>query len=57
MSLGEAEVNQGRNTSSDPFTAPDRKVDIRLHGKGNSNSHGARPVSYHHLDDKADLDQ
>jgi hypothetical protein len=21
-----------------------RKVDIRLHGKGNSNSHGARPV-------------
>ena len=22
----------------------DRKVDIRLHGKGNSNSHGARPV-------------
>ena len=22
----------------------DRKVDVRLHGKGNSNSHGARPV-------------
>ena len=25
------------------FHAP-RKVDMRLHGKGNSNSHGARPV-------------
>ena len=24
--------------------ACDRKVDIRLPGKGNSNSHGARPV-------------
>ena len=23
---------------------PDRKVDVRLPGKGNSNSHGARPV-------------
>ena len=22
-----------------------RKVDVRLHGKGNSNSHGARPVN------------
>ena len=28
-----------------------RKVDIRLPGKGNSNSHGARPVYQNHLDD------
>ena len=28
-----------------------RKVDIRLPGTGNSNSHGARPVHYNHLDD------
>ena len=34
-----------------------RKVDIRLHGKENSKSHGARPVYYNHLDDKVDLDQ
>jgi len=26
------------------FTGPSRKVDARLPGKGNSNSHGARPV-------------
>jgi hypothetical protein len=26
-----------------------RKVDIRLPGKGNSNSHGARPVHQKHL--------
>ena len=26
------------------FRPPYRKVDVRLHGKGNSNSHGARPV-------------
>ena len=37
--------------------APDRKVDIRLHGKGNSSSHGARPVYKNHLDDKEDSDQ
>ena len=29
-----------------------RKVDIRLPGKGNSNSHGSRPVHYNDLDDK-----
>ena len=28
-----------------------RKVDIRLPGKGNSDSHGARPFYYNHLDD------
>ena len=28
-----------------------RKVDIRLLGKENSNTHGARPVYYNHLDD------
>ena len=27
------------------------KADIRLPGKGNSNSHGARPVHQNHLDD------
>ena len=26
------------------FEERHRKVDIKLHGKGNSNSHGARPV-------------
>ena len=26
-----------------PCPSPDRKVDVRLPGKGNSNSHGARP--------------
>jgi len=34
-----------------------RKVDIMLHGKGNSNSHGARPVYSNHLDEKVDSDQ
>ena len=34
----------------------DRKVDIKLHGKGNSNSNGARPVYQNHLDDKVDSD-
>ena len=27
------------------------KVDIRIPGKGNSNSHGAGPVYYNHLND------
>jgi hypothetical protein len=27
-----------------------RKVDVRLPGKGNANSHGARPVYKNHLD-------
>jgi len=31
-----------------------RKVDIRLPGKGNSNSHGARPVYRNHLDETAE---
>jgi hypothetical protein len=34
-----------------------RKVDITLHGKGNSNSHGARPVYWNRLDDSVDSDQ
>ena len=34
-----------------------RKVDIRLPGKGISNSDGARPVHSSHLDDEADSDQ
>ena len=33
-----------------------RKVDVRPPGKGNSNSHGARPVYYNHLDDSVDSD-
>ena len=34
-----------------------RKVGIRLPEKGNSNSHGARPVYYNHHDDEVDPDQ
>ena len=39
------------------FPGCTRKVDIRLHGKGNSNSHGARPVYSNHVDDTVDSDQ
>ena len=35
-------------TSSDVIARLPRKVDIRLPGKGNSNSHGARPVHQKH---------
>jgi len=34
-----------------------RKVDVRLPGKGTSNSHGARPVHLNHHDDSVDSDQ
>ena len=34
-----------------------RKVHIRLPGKGNSDSHGARPIYQNHLDDSGDSDQ
>ena len=34
-----------------------RKVDVKLPGKRNSNSHGPRPVHQNHLDDKVDPDQ
>jgi hypothetical protein len=34
-----------------------RKVDIRLPGKGNSTSHGAKPVYENHLDDYVDSGQ
>ena len=34
-----------------------REVDIRLHGKGNSNFHGARPVYLNHPDNQVDSDQ
>jgi hypothetical protein len=37
--------------------AEPRKVDARLPGKRNSNSHGARPVYQNHLDDREDSDQ
>ena len=33
------------------------KRDVRLPGKGNLTSHGARPVHLHHLDNTVDLDQ
>ena len=37
---------QGQGLRVEPAEVEDvtRKVDIRLPGKGNSNSHGARPV-------------
>ena len=34
-----------------------RQIDMKLHGKRNSNSHGARPVYSNHLEDKVDSDQ
>ena len=34
-----------------------RGVHVRLHGKGNSNFHGARPVYQNDLDDEVDSDQ
>jgi len=34
-----------------------RKVDVKLPGKGNSNSRGARPVYKNHFDDSVDSDQ
>jgi len=34
-----------------------RKVDVRLPGKGNSNSHDARPVHLNHHVDLVDSDQ
>ena len=34
-----------------------RKVDVRLPGKGNPNSHGARPGPPNHHDDEVDSDQ
>ena len=36
---------------------PTGRVDIRLPGKGNSNSHGARSVHYNHLVDQVDSEQ
>ena len=39
------------------WTKRPRKVDARLPGTGNSNSHGARPVHFDHLDDQVDSDQ
>ena len=47
-----AAAGGGRDLSvSPPVLEPFRTVDTRLHGKGNSNSHGARPVYSNHLDD------
>ena len=44
-------------TTSARWSICSRKVDIRLPGTGNSNSHGARPVFSIHLDDSVDSDQ
>ena len=41
----------GRCANSSGVAYRGRKVDIRLPGKGNSNSHGARPVYQNHLED------
>ena len=40
-----------RTSSPEPFSPVCRKVNIRLPRKGNSNSHGARPVQQNRLDD------
>ena len=53
LARGAPDVEKGvRGVQTSP-----RKVDIRLHGKGTSNSHGARPVYQNHLDDQVDSDQ
>ena len=36
---------------------PNKNVDTRLPGKGDSNSHSARPVNQNHLDEKVDSEQ
>ena len=41
MKLSSEWASQGMNRLS--FSSANRKVDVRLLGKGNSNSHGARP--------------
>ena len=46
-----------RKASDKPDDLQHRKVDIRLPGKGNSNSRGARPVYQSHHGDKVDSDQ
>ena len=38
------------------FIFRSRKVDVSLPGKGNSNSHGARPVYQNHVDDEVASD-
>ena len=43
--------------NSQPLSYRHRKVDIRLHRKGNSSSHGVRPVYSSHVDDKVDSDK
>jgi hypothetical protein len=45
----------GRSRSS--LSRSSVSVDVRLSGKGNSNSHAARPVYLNHLDDEVDSDQ
>jgi len=46
-----------RHAAWDPLIFLALEVDIRLPGKGNSNSHGARPVYKTNLDDHVDSDQ
>ena len=45
------------STNPKKLSSQHRKVDIRLPGRGNSNSHGARPVHQINHDDKVDSDQ
>ena len=56
-------ANQGdRKRQFDPtlragVASQARKIDIRLPGKGNSNSHGARPAYLNDFDDSVNSDQ
>ena len=47
----------GAHGSSSLKSNTPRQVDVRPPGKGNSNSHGARPVYLNDLDDQVDSDQ
>ena len=53
-----ASLGQTGRKKGTQLKAPEaRKVDIRLHGRGNSNPHSAKPVHESHLDDQVDSDQ
>ena len=46
-----------RVTNSSSLVRNSRKIHIKLPGKGNSNSHDAKPVYSNYLDDEVDSDQ
>ena len=56
-SVGLQGLQQGTPDRAPASVRWTRKAHISLHGTGNSNSHGTRPVLSNHLDDKVDLDQ